>query len=108
MLRLVGWERHHSDVCNHVLVLSLIIDDLGLVLSVEDVEELCSFPDSVCAEDEVLLVLAPVNVAHGEVVVLGHLERAATAQLVLRLEIVLGLYFGGEVVDDLIVNTHLL
>lgn len=108
MLRLVGWERHHSDVCNHVLVLSLIIDDLGLVLSVEDVEELCSFPDGVCAEDEVLLVLAPVNVAHREVVVLGHLERAATAQLVLRLEIVLGLYFGGEVVDDLIVNTHLL
>lgn len=63
VLRLVGREGHLSDVCNHVFVGEIVINELRFVMSVEDIEQLGSLPDGVCSQDEVLLILPPVDVA---------------------------------------------
>ena len=67
---------HLSDICDEILIVEVIEQELRLVDGVEDVVELALLPNGICAQDVVLLVLSPLHVTHGEVIVLGHLERA--------------------------------
>lgn len=64
VLGLIGRQRHHSDVGNHVFVGEIVINELRFVGSVEHVEELGSLPNGISTQNKVLLVLSPVNIAH--------------------------------------------
>jgi len=107
VLGLVSGEGHHAYVCNHVFVWEVVIHKLWLVLGVEHVEQFWLLPNSVSAQNEVLLVLSPVYIAHREVVILGHLEGALGLLKVLRSWICLFLDILIEVVKELVVETHL-
>jgi hypothetical protein len=53
-------------------------------VGVEDVKKFGALPDCICTQEEVFLILPPVDVAHGKVIILGHLQRALALLEVLR------------------------
>ena len=107
MLRFICWQRHLSDVSDHVLVWNLIIDELWFVMCVEHIEELRSFPNSVSPQYEVTFILPPVNITHREVVVLWHLQRSFIFCQVFRSWRHSCLSLIVELVYQLVVQTHL-
>ena len=84
MLSFVSGNWHLSDVCNLVLVVDIVVQEITLVLSVESLKQFGTFPNCVCSQQEVLAVVAPLNIADTEVVVFGHLQRALTLLDILR------------------------
>ena len=76
VLGLVGGHGVHTDVVDHILVGDRVEDELGLVVSVEQIEQLGFLPDGVRSQQVVILILVPVDIARREVVALGHLERS--------------------------------
>lgn len=76
MLGLVGGHGVHTNVVDHILVGDRVKDELGLVVSIEQVEQLGFLPDGVRSQQVVVLILVPVDIARREFVVLGHLERS--------------------------------
>ena len=74
MLRLVSREGHLADVCDHVSVVDGVVAELALVGRVEHVVQLRTLPHGVSPQQEVVFVLTPLDIAHAEVVVLGHLQ----------------------------------
>ena len=75
MFGLVGRQRHHSNVGDHVAFINFVErKSVSFIASIEDVHEFGALPDGVSAEQEVLFVRSPVDVSNAEVVVFRHLE----------------------------------
>ena len=74
MLWLVGGHWHLSNVSDHVLIVYRIIDELGFVVGVEQIEQFGLLPDSVSSKEIISFVLIPVDVSDREIIILWHLE----------------------------------
>jgi uncharacterized protein (UPF0218 family) len=72
-------------------------------VSVEDVKKFGALPDCIGTQEEVFLILPPVDVAHGKVIILGHLQRALALLEVLRRVRSATLALVGELIDKLVI-----
>ena len=107
-LGLSGWHRHHADVGHKVAIVKVVVKELGLVYGVEDVKEFALLPYSVGTKNVILLVFAPFDVSHREVVVLGHFEGSGATAFLCSSGLVGLIHFLVEAVNHAVVNaTHL-
>jgi len=74
MLWLVCWQRILPNVCNHISIVYWVVYELGLVVSVEQVEQFGPLPNSISSQDVVLFVLVPIYISNREVVTLWHFK----------------------------------
>lgn len=70
---IIGWHGHHSDISNHVLVSTVIIDH-HLVEGMEHVLQLLLLPNSICSQNVIVLILVPIHVSHTKIVFLWHFQ----------------------------------
>ena len=111
VLGLIGWHGHLSNVVDHVFIANRVVQELGLIVSVEKVHELRLLPNSVCSQKEVIFIGVPVGISYTEIIILRHLK-GSLGFLVLGLSS-FNLVFHGdgrlEVVDHIFIGgAHLL
>jgi hypothetical protein len=74
MLWLVGGHWHLSNICDHVLIVDGIINELRFVMGVEQIQQFALLPDGVSSKEVIGFILIPVDVSDREIVILGHLK----------------------------------